>query len=495
MEVKEALQRKAVHPFYLRDGTCLHTLQDLIELLELMDEHFYQYYANDQKNDFSTWISHEFGYHDLAKAIRYKSPLKAKETILAYLYAKSAHDKNQKNKHYSQQTQVYNQEKNILNQEEVSSPDDEVSQELKQIEKRLDAYQQVLQQGSNTTSNTRKLQASAILQGAQQQQNNGDLFTKTLGMDKAERLKRSEQNKEEEVVNVQQQENTQQAKSAGVQKEQTQPLQKEVTSFIIEDALSKKQELVRLKTPAQVYASQEPLKGILPNEKRKPLNEEKQEIEPDVHEPETVPVTMRDVPLATITFLNQTITQITRTMQEQQAMLNSKSQEIAVLKHTLEKKERELENYKKNLHTLSQENKALTFDYLNLKEKEHRLEQAELKLREQIQAWNERMDRLKPLLETKNIQEQELEREESWLNEIKKNEQSLTHKLLRNELKLKQLPQQTARLEQLSQEQEDQGRTTKSIEEEVDQLLTTIDNALSKMDTELEKKKRQKKKK
>jgi hypothetical protein len=47
---------KASSPFYAANGAAYHTLQDFFDGLQHMDDYTFHHHANDQKNDFASWI-------------------------------------------------------------------------------------------------------------------------------------------------------------------------------------------------------------------------------------------------------------------------------------------------------------------------------------------------------------------------------------------------------------------------------------------------------
>lgn len=68
--------------FHLWGGETIHTVPELKEALERMDDKTFQYHVNERKNDFSNWIEHCFGDKLLAETLR-KYP--RKEFMIALL--------------------------------------------------------------------------------------------------------------------------------------------------------------------------------------------------------------------------------------------------------------------------------------------------------------------------------------------------------------------------------------------------------------------------
>ncbi len=57
------------YEFYLKDGRRLKSIYELVDALETMDDSLFREYANEAKNDFSSWIRDVFSEPGFAKEI------------------------------------------------------------------------------------------------------------------------------------------------------------------------------------------------------------------------------------------------------------------------------------------------------------------------------------------------------------------------------------------------------------------------------------------
>ena len=60
------------HCFYMCNGTILKNLEELLNALENIDDESYRFHANNEKNDFSSWIKDVLGDEELASNLRIK---------------------------------------------------------------------------------------------------------------------------------------------------------------------------------------------------------------------------------------------------------------------------------------------------------------------------------------------------------------------------------------------------------------------------------------
>ncbi len=61
------------HPsnhFFVSDGSVIKNAAELIDALEKMHEDTYKFHANEEKNDFSSWVRDVFGEHKLAENLK-----------------------------------------------------------------------------------------------------------------------------------------------------------------------------------------------------------------------------------------------------------------------------------------------------------------------------------------------------------------------------------------------------------------------------------------
>ena len=61
------------HPsnhFFVSDGSVIKNVVELIDALEKMHEDTYKFHANEEKNDFSSWVKDVFGEHNLAENLK-----------------------------------------------------------------------------------------------------------------------------------------------------------------------------------------------------------------------------------------------------------------------------------------------------------------------------------------------------------------------------------------------------------------------------------------
>ena len=61
------------HPsnhFFVSDGSVIKNVIELIDALEKMHEDTYKFHANEEKNDFSSWVKDVFGEHKLAENLK-----------------------------------------------------------------------------------------------------------------------------------------------------------------------------------------------------------------------------------------------------------------------------------------------------------------------------------------------------------------------------------------------------------------------------------------
>ena len=61
------------HPsnhFFVSDGSVIKNVVELIDALEKMHEDTYKFHANEEKNDFSSWVKDVFGEHKLAENLK-----------------------------------------------------------------------------------------------------------------------------------------------------------------------------------------------------------------------------------------------------------------------------------------------------------------------------------------------------------------------------------------------------------------------------------------
>ena len=74
-----------VHPknyFWLNNEIAIKNLHELMNLLEVIDDETFKFHVHSRKNDFSEWIKHAVGDHNLADKIQ---PIKTKEEMLIVL--------------------------------------------------------------------------------------------------------------------------------------------------------------------------------------------------------------------------------------------------------------------------------------------------------------------------------------------------------------------------------------------------------------------------
>lgn len=61
------------HPsnhFFVSDGSVIKNVVELIDSLEKMHEDTYKFHANEEKNDFASWVKDVFGEHQLAENLK-----------------------------------------------------------------------------------------------------------------------------------------------------------------------------------------------------------------------------------------------------------------------------------------------------------------------------------------------------------------------------------------------------------------------------------------
>ena len=61
--------RTAIHKFVLKDGNKVGNLFDLASAMENMHQETYSFHANEQKNDFSSWIKDVYGEPQIAENV------------------------------------------------------------------------------------------------------------------------------------------------------------------------------------------------------------------------------------------------------------------------------------------------------------------------------------------------------------------------------------------------------------------------------------------
>ncbi|HSU72926.1 MAG TPA: hypothetical protein VLJ21_03700 [Candidatus Binatia bacterium] len=72
--------------FGLKDGRKLHTLYELVDELETMNDGVFRDYVNDMKNDFANWIEGVFGDKNLGAELRkIKSRTETQRALLKHL--------------------------------------------------------------------------------------------------------------------------------------------------------------------------------------------------------------------------------------------------------------------------------------------------------------------------------------------------------------------------------------------------------------------------
>jgi hypothetical protein len=59
---------RAESPFYIDKERAIYSIEELIDILKDMDDEFYTFFVNKDKNDFSNWIKHSFHLPMLANA-------------------------------------------------------------------------------------------------------------------------------------------------------------------------------------------------------------------------------------------------------------------------------------------------------------------------------------------------------------------------------------------------------------------------------------------
>ena len=71
--------------FFMCDGKVVKNLRQLVKTFDEINDDVFNYHANMEKNDFSSWIKDVMDYHDLAGNMLGKNRHAAKETILLYM--------------------------------------------------------------------------------------------------------------------------------------------------------------------------------------------------------------------------------------------------------------------------------------------------------------------------------------------------------------------------------------------------------------------------
>lgn len=72
--------------FGLQDGRKIHTLYELVDELEMMNDGAFKNYVNDMKNDFANWIEGVFGDKNLGAELRkIKNRSETQKAVLKHL--------------------------------------------------------------------------------------------------------------------------------------------------------------------------------------------------------------------------------------------------------------------------------------------------------------------------------------------------------------------------------------------------------------------------
>ena len=78
---------KEKHYFWLADGISLKSIQELVDVIPMMDEHVFSHHVNDQRHDFHNWVRDIYQDKELATKLLHA---KNKETVSSVLKARLA---------------------------------------------------------------------------------------------------------------------------------------------------------------------------------------------------------------------------------------------------------------------------------------------------------------------------------------------------------------------------------------------------------------------
>jgi len=98
---------RAESPFYIDKERAIYSIEELIDILKDMDDEFYTFFVNKDKNDFSNWIKHSFHLPMLANRIRFKNKINTIKILEDFIGAKEERKDNIERTRVTEDKQIY----------------------------------------------------------------------------------------------------------------------------------------------------------------------------------------------------------------------------------------------------------------------------------------------------------------------------------------------------------------------------------------------------